>query len=583
MTGGPTDVINGQALCPKCNLQKGASEMSLREWQKEFKEQFIKAIDSGATNFLLVATPGAGKTRAANDEAKRLLADGIAKRVVVVTHTEYLKYQWARAAAQTGFSLDPNWYATGPEVHPYKGTVVTYQSILSQWQIHRHLCSRSPTFVIFDEVHHMGDVRAWGDKAKKAFDPARFRLSLSGTPFRSDDIQIQFVNYEPDPDDPKLRRARADYTFSYEQAMRAGICRKVFFPTYDGKLEWIGRNGESAAMLTDKIRRDLESERLRTFLNPEGDAMRRLCGLADNCLSECRRFGHHDAGGLIIASGIPQAQAMAKLIKSVSGEAPAIVVSRNEDDEAGAVQSQKIIDQFRDSDRRWIVAVRMISEGVDISRLRVLVYATDYQTEMFFRQAVGRVVRMVHGLKEQHAHVFIPDIPALRRFALEIKKEVDHILTEEEKGKREGGSGGDDHDPLIFIPLSSTAIESDVIGDHVHDSAAMDFARQMRDRVQVEVPVAVVAELFACARTATGETGGGAAPAPRPVFEEFKQVRRENENMARRRDILLRLEPGATNIEYRRMGGESAKQATLDELRAKNVWLKRELARIAAG
>ena len=49
--------------------------------------------------------------------------------------------------------------------------------------------------------------------------------------------------------------------------------------------------------------------------------------------------------------------------------------------------------RFADGDAPWIVAVRMVSEGVDIPRLRVGVYATNTVTELFFRQAVGRLVR----------------------------------------------------------------------------------------------------------------------------------------------------------------------------------------------
>jgi superfamily II DNA or RNA helicase len=40
--------------------------------------------------------------------------------------------------------------------------------------------------VILDEIHHAGDERAWGESLLVAFEHARRRLALSGTPFRSD-------------------------------------------------------------------------------------------------------------------------------------------------------------------------------------------------------------------------------------------------------------------------------------------------------------------------------------------------------------------------------------------------------------
>jgi hypothetical protein len=70
----------------------------------------------------------------------------------------------------------------------------------------------------------------------------------------------------------------------------------------------------------------------------------------------------------------------------------------------------------------------MVSEGVDIPRLRVGVYATTVTTDLFFRQAVGRFVRWVPGIRDQRAWLFIPDDLRLRIRASEIAEQRRHSL-----------------------------------------------------------------------------------------------------------------------------------------------------------
>jgi type I site-specific restriction endonuclease len=73
----------------------------------------------------------------------------------------------------------------------------------------------------------------------------------------------------------------------------------------------------------------------------------------------------------------------------------------------------------------------MISEGVDIPRLRVGIYATNVISELFFRQAVGRFVRFTPGIEEQSAYLYIPADAQLVEYATAIMEERDHQLMEE--------------------------------------------------------------------------------------------------------------------------------------------------------
>ncbi len=88
--------------------------------------------------------------------------------------------------------------------------------------------------------------------------------------------------------------------------------------------------------------------------------------------------------------------------------------------------ASKKIAAFTDSDARWMVAVRMVSEGVDVPRLAVGVYATTTSTPLFFAQAVGRFVR-ARGRGET-ASVFLPSVPNLLGYAAELERQRDHVL-----------------------------------------------------------------------------------------------------------------------------------------------------------
>ena len=91
------------------------------------------------------------------------------------------------------------------------------------------------TLVIFDEIHHLGDDLTWGDAIRKAFNGATFRLAISGTPFRRDNNPIPFVKYESST-------SVADYVYGYSQAIYDKVCRPVYFPAFEGEMEWRVKN-----------------------------------------------------------------------------------------------------------------------------------------------------------------------------------------------------------------------------------------------------------------------------------------------------------------------------------------------------
>lgn len=397
-------------------LETGPSGRPLRAWQRSALARYLAAAPR---DFLAVATPGAGKTAFALRVAAELLADRTVQAVTVVTPTEHLKHQWADAAAAAGIALDPEFRnSAGATSSDYTGIAVTYAGVAAHPVLHRARTDNRRTLVVLDEGHHAGDARSWGDAVKEAFDPAARRLTLTGTPFRSDDNPIPFVDYLPDADG--ALRSRADHSYGYAEALADGVVRPVVFLAYSGVSSWRTSAGEEfTARLGEPLTAEQTARAWRTALDPGGEWIPAVLAAADTRLSGHRAGGMPDAGGLVIASDQTTARAYAAILERVSGTSPVVVLS----DEAGASAR---IGRFAGSDERWMVAVRMVSEGVDVPRFAVGVYATSASTPLFFAQAVGRFVRSRRP--GETASVFVPSVPVLLGLASELEAQRDHVL-----------------------------------------------------------------------------------------------------------------------------------------------------------
>ncbi|MGP9693795.1 DEAD/DEAH box helicase [Brachybacterium sp. AOP25-B2-12] len=387
----------------------------LRAWQSEALQQYR---ERSPRDYLAVATPGAGKTTFALQVAAGLLADGTVRRITVVAPTEHLKAQWADSAARVGIALDPNFTnAQGTHGAQYQGVALTYAQVGANPGLHRARTEAASTLVILDEIHHAGDALTWGDGVREAFDLATRRLALTGTPFRSDSSQIPFVTYEEDGEG--FLRSRPDYSYGYREALRDHVVRPVLFMTYSGRMHWRTKAGdEVSAQLGAGETKDITQQAWRTALAPRGEWIQAVLSAADRRLSEVRR-NVPDAGGLVIATDRTTARAYAATLEQITGRATTVVLS----DDAG---SGRRIEAFAASDDRWMVAVRMVSEGVDVPRLAVGVYATSTATPMFFAQAVGRFVRS--RTRGETASVFLPSVPVLLAHAGAMEAERDHVL-----------------------------------------------------------------------------------------------------------------------------------------------------------
>jgi superfamily II DNA or RNA helicase len=383
----------------------------LRLWQK----RALAAMDRWERGpFLLSAAPGAGKTRPALELARDQLASGAAGSVLVACPTGPLTRQWARAASRLGLELVPD----APSPRPpqgFDGVVVTYARIAkapSRWE----RAARSRTLVIADEAHHLGEELAWGEAFAKAFGGCERWLLLSGTPFRSDATPIPGVRYDA------AGLAEPDVSYTYADAVLDGICRPVCFVAYDGTLSWRSGDDVIESSFETVLSTREASRRYRTAISTElPDGLPRILREADAKLRTLRNDGHPDAGGLVIAADSSHARRIAALLRQETGHKPLVVLHT----EPRAAEKLAAFTSARDP---WIVAVNMVSEGVDIPRLRVGVYATAAKTPLVFRQIVGRFVRTIPRRPAEPSWLYIPADPILRDHAATVQQELRHAL-----------------------------------------------------------------------------------------------------------------------------------------------------------
>jgi superfamily II DNA or RNA helicase len=530
----------------------------LRAWQEEATAA-VRAHTG--TSFLASATPAAGKTTFGLHIAHRMLSAGFVSRVVVAGPTTHICRQWAADAGRYGIDLEPNRpNSDGPESGDFHGVAVTYQTIAAGPETHRQAASRRPTLLIADEPHHMGDLAAWGLQTRKAFDGARFRLLLSGTPFRSDNSAIPWVTYDDDG------LSRADYAYGYPQALVDRVCRPITFLPYDGEMEWISDGRLRSADFDLVLPAAEAARRLRTALSPEGEWMGEVLRDADARLSEVRADGHPDAGGLVIASDQDHARAIAARLGSIAGERPELVMS----DEPDA--SRRIAD-FAASNRRWLVSVLMVSEGVDIPRLRVGVYATAARTELFFRQVVGRFIRATPGPRRQMSYLLMPADSRLKALAREIELERRHALDLSPSGEEEEGEEMDDPGPEERKPGEGFAALSS--GDAELDEAIMsETALQL---FPTDDPKPAAKKATAIAKESAPEDR---EPKRESAYEARERLRAERSRLVG--DVARRTGKSHREIQARinrATRARSVTSATIDQLERGNAMLRRELWR----
>ena len=558
----------------------------LRAWQAEALDLYF---EKEPRDFLASATPGAGKTTFALRLATELIARRVVDQVVVVAPTEHLKKQWADAAHRVGIRLNPEFKnSDGFGGRRFHGVAITYAQVAMKAAHHRSMVESARTLVILDEIHHGGDALSWGDAIREAFEPATRRLSLTGTPFRSDTAPIPFVNYIRN--EKNIRLSQSDYNYGYGRALADGVVRPVIFMAYAGKMRWRTKMGdEMEARLGQGDTKDVTSQAWRTALDPGGEWMQAVLQAADLRLSEVRQ-SIPDAGGLVIATDQTAARAYATLIQQITGTIPTIVLSDEK-------ESSDRIDKFSHGDSRWMVAVRMVSEGVDVPRLSVGVYATSASTPLYFAQAIGRFVRARR--RGETASIFLPSVPSLIALASNLELERDHALDREDTddgllddGLLDDANRQEKASETLPDEFVWQALESEANFDRVfYEGNEFGFAAETGSDEELDfiglpgiLEPEQVRELLQQRQARQSKRSASKPPSsepePPPLYRTLKEQRTLLNSLVGMRAKLNNEPHGIVHAELRRIcGGPAVGQASVTQLQARIDYLRRGLTR----
>jgi len=434
--------------------------MKLRRWQREALSRILSHFRAGNEHFLCLATPGAGKTFLASTVAQKLLDSADIDLVFCFSPSVNVANAFqCTLESVLGERLDGLLGA--------RGKVLTYQSMLNLKQSFWSLLDSHRALVIFDEIHHcagdnLNNANTWGQKIIRHIQgKATYTLALTGTPWRSDRIPIALTSY------CQKGKVHCDYTYGLTQAIRDQVCRipkiiavdneKILVKT-DQREDHYRSFGELLKSSKCSYQQLLENTALIEYLlkysGRQLDAVRK---------------SSPNAGGLIVAASVEHAIHIANILEARFGEVPAVVTYLHDD-------SQQIIQQFRNTNSKWIISVGMISEGTDIPRLRVCCHLTRVKTELYFRQVLGRILRIQSNASEE-AYLFMPAEPNLVGFAERVSEDVPSANTVSIKLMDEGlepivnddvelspeellappGFAGDPNTPLIAISEPTAA------------------------------------------------------------------------------------------------------------------------------
>lgn len=362
----------------------------LREWQKECSEAALEKYQSGSPHFLCLASPGAGKTVMAAEVARKMLELKLVDLILCFAPSSVVV-----ASIESTFShiLQRNFNGGLGAV----GAAYTYHSLMyfdkSFWkslQMHRVL-------VIFDEIHHcsgdsLDNANVWGGEILSQVQQcASYSLALTGTPWRTDSTPIVLSNYT-DPDGEIC----CDYVYGLHEAIVDGVCRKPKIALINSNnLVYSSKdNVQFFGSITDFLSETVASYQ-SIIWHPE--AMKYVLEAGCKKLNEIRKV-NSDAGGLVVASSVDHAYKLLNILEKEFDQTAIIVTYHDRDALAK-------IGYYRQSTTEWIVSVGMISEGTDIPRLQVCCHLSSVKTELYFRQVLGRILR-VNQSENQEAWLF---------------------------------------------------------------------------------------------------------------------------------------------------------------------------------
>jgi superfamily II DNA or RNA helicase len=505
---GATTRTNCVPLCKPCHLEYtrrdriedfGKPWLSLRQWQRDAVDRYVDNYEQKM--FVLEAAPGAGKSLFAATIASYELDSGslgVEHVICIAPWTPIIKslkksFGVYDLETREKFRYDDRRgvYQSRPYVPV---TIDTYQAFCKQLSVDildRWVNDSAQKFkfmLILDEVHHTNTSSGkWGSHLLPVVQMAEKVVVMSGTYFRSDSKEIAFLEYENN-------KPRTSFSINYSECVANRYTRQVSFRYHDPLLDvYSNKHGEVKRMKISKI--PVASTKMMTaakssVLDPSGDHVEAMIREAWSELKAMRKKWS-DAACLVVCrsgkDGVEEraVHAVSQRIHAITGQRPETVTS---DDAA----SRGKIDAFVDSDSPFLCAIRMVSEGVDVPRIRMVLFISYTDSEMLFRQIVGRATRYIEGKDDDTAAlVIMPKFPVMAGFADRFEGEAKIGAADMEtrdprqKGDAEPGGicracGSDPCKCFVVVGSEATA-DGGRIADGVVQEDFIQIAKTIRD------------------------------------------------------------------------------------------------------
>jgi superfamily II DNA or RNA helicase len=359
----------------------------LRDWQSACLDMALTKFITGQSHFLCLATPGAGKTIMAAEVAATLKDKNLIDLVLCfspsLTITKSIESTFTR---RLNSSFNGGMGAVGGSY--------TYQNMLYMSDEFWDLLKCYRVLVVFDEIHHCSgntviDANSWGmEILTRIQDHAAYTLALTGTPWRSDSQPISLARYS-NPEG----EIQCDFVYGLSEAVHDGVCRSPKIVLVDNENLKVTKDADGSKSF-HSIQELLMNESIPySAIITNRDAMLYLLTQGCNKLSEIRMI-NKSAGGLVVASSVDHAKDILTLLHEEFNQS-AVIVTYRHDDPVGEIT------RFRTSDVQWIVSVGMVSEGTDIPRLQVCCHLSHIKTELYFRQVLGRILRISDAVNQE--------------------------------------------------------------------------------------------------------------------------------------------------------------------------------------
>ena len=563
-----------------------------RRWQSRAIEIATKLLNINENDMSVAAGVGSGKTYFACAVSEIAIALTRAEQIVVVTINRRCQRQWFSKMKQLKIPLKLVKNGNGDLKYGLPSDVVgyitTYASIGSFPDLHAAFCGSKKTVVIFDEVHHLNEDEAskWGKQAKVAFDSAEFRLCLSGTFFSSNGAKIPFARMEPRDGANDVFEYDPHISYSYGESVADGICRRVIFKPFDGPIQYKREDDPQfrESTFADQIDPKDIGLRLWSACQTKGEdgqpniMLEEMLFRAHRQLMDLRAAGHERAGGLIVCSEKTEARLVRDVMERISGHKVVLVL----DDEPG---SDKAIDSFSHGFSPWMVAIRMVTEGVDIPRLRIGVYLSNVVQKLTFIQFLGRMVRhfkgdtLNKGDPAGEGYVYFPGDDRLKEVAVAIEEEVQAAIDLREKGGGgEGGAGGGGG----FGRYQSGHVDGEerdnVIAGEMFSADEIEVAEKLRLQWPNLAETQII-EMIKFVRAAKPQPTQPHQSTFDPDDDEDhdtirKDCQRAAQRLAKMRDLEFNDVHNAAN---QAIGIRNINTATIEQLKAKRAWLREQI------